>query len=384
MKKLILCAAAAAVCLSANAQFTLDLGVVGRIDSNPVVTFGEGGGTSVSHNFGNSVVYTSVEAGFGEHVSFTWIAHWAETGAADKPFWNTPGLYKLDDGTPNIWRCDGNNFTDFLYFDFKSGGATLRLGKDVVALGGFEYDPYDWDCTYDMCSLLWLTNPAYQWGGSLILGNEDETTQFTLQAVSSPFAYSSKDATNSGKPWLGGMGQYAIKYYGCYGGFETSNSINFVQTTGFGNNYEDFSGVGSFTFGFKGNIAEKFSISGEWMNRVNTTTPLNKAEDFFTQGYRVLGGMDINPIDQFGISLRGGYEHVGVPEDLAVLLANEYVDNVLAPMNYWFAGATFNYWPLRDSKDLKISATFAGNSLLGKGFSSTIGITYNHVFHVAK
>lgn len=357
MKKLFLCAALYLCCVCANAQFTLDLGVVGRVDSNPTFYFKKG--VKPEHNFGNSVVYTTLESSFGEHLSLTWIAHWAETGADATIFKNTPELYK------NTWRADCNSWTDFAYIDLTFGGFTLRGGKDCIAVGGFEYDPFDWECTYDMTSLHWQNTPAYQWGGSAIFTTASENTTFQLQAVSSSACE---------RPWQNGMGQYFFKYTGSYGPIETSNSYGLMQTTPFG---QKFDAVEMLNLGLRGTIAETVAIGAEWMNRRDFSAPLASARDFFGKSFKVLGTVDITPSEMFELHLMGGYERIG----LASAIDAEWLEDA---DGYWTAGASVFYFPIKGSQDLRLHLTLAGNSIVDRGLSATIGILYNHTFHVVK
>lgn len=382
MKKLFFSVAAAAISFSALAQVTIDLGVIGRIDANP--NFLTGDEKKVMYSSGNSVVYTDVEASFGEHLAFTWIGHWAETGGDKIPFKNTPDLYKNSFYSVNNW-------TDFCYFDIMGGGFTLRLGKDCMALGGFEYDPYDWEVTYDMSSLLWQNLPCYQWGGSLLFTTPSEKTNFQLQAVS---------ATNTGvngsqfdeegellkwRPWQNGFGTYAFKYTGEYGPIYTSNAYGWMQTRGkaFG---LPVSGVEFLTLSLTLNFWEKFSVGVEWQNRRDTAIKLQTPKDFFNQSSKALLALNIMPSDKFEVHLLGGCERLGIPSEY-----ENWVGDT-EPVRHWMAGAHFYYFPLKDSHDLRLQATVAGSNHISAcfddnfgytpGVSATIGILYNHTFHL--
>ena len=373
MKKLFLSMATALIGCAAFSQTTVDFGVIGRLDANPNFYTGEDKG--VAYSSGNSVVYTDLEASFGEHVAFTWIGHWLDTGGDKVPFKATPDLYRNG-------FYSNSNWTDFCYFDFYAGNWTFRLGKDCMALGGFEYDPYDWEVTHDMVSLLWQNLNCYQWGASLLYTTPSEKSTFQLQAVSATntVEYDGEDL-KKWRPWQNGFGTYSFKYTGEYGPIYTSNAYGWMQTDGkkFGN---PTSGVEFLTLSVTGACCDQFSIGLEWQNRRDTAIKLGSAKDFFNQSNRTLLKLDYTPSDKFEIQLVGGYERIGIMSELVNWMEEEEA------LNHWMAGASLYYFPLKDNHDLRIQASVAGSNHLytsyTKGVSATIGILYNHTFHIVK
>ncbi|MBQ0096017.1 MAG: hypothetical protein KBS53_00015 [Bacteroidales bacterium] len=374
MKKLFLSVVAAIAGCAAFSQTTVDLSVIGRLDANPNFYTGEDKG--VAYSSGNSVIYTDLEASFGEHVAFTWIGHWLDTGGEKIPFKATSDLYK------NSFYSN-SNWTDFCYFDFMGGGFTFRLGKDCMAIGGFEYDPYDWEVTHDMVSLLWQNLNCYQWGASLLYTTPSEKSIFQLQAVSATntIEYDEEDELKKWRPWQNGFGTYSFKYTGEYGPIYTSNAYGWMQTDGktFGN---PASGVEFLTLSVTGACCDQFSIGLEWQNRRDTAKKIACAKDFFNQSNRTLLKLDYTPSDKFEVQFIGGYEHIGINGELVNWMGEE------GDLNHWFAGASFYYFPLEDSHDLRIQASVAGGNHLytsyTKGVSATVGILYNHTFHIVK
>lgn len=364
--------AVAAISGTAFSQTTVDLGVIGRLDANPYFYFD---GTRPDYTSGNSVLYTDLECSFGDNVALTFIGHWLNTDADKIPFKDTPNLYR------NTFYSV-NNWVDFCYFDFYAGNWTFRLGKDVMAVGGFEFDPYDWECTYDMTSLLWQNLSCYQWGGSVTYTTPSEKSNFMFQALS---ATNFNDFDVEGnicrwRPWQNGFGTYILNYRGEYGPVETSNSYGWMQTCGGRGNA--VSGMEMLTLGARVACTERFKIGLEWQNRRDTAVKLNSFKDFFSQSTRAILTMQYVPSDKFELNLRGGYEYIGMglEQDL-------WLDVETSP-KCWSGGASFYYFPLKDSHDLRLEATVAGSSHLytsyTKGITATIGILYNHTFHIVK
>lgn len=336
MKKFILTLAAAlfaAATLSAQASF--DMNVITRLEAHPSFSFDN---EPATYDSGNSVIYTQMQADFGEHVSFTMINHWAETGGEKLPFSGTADLYR------NIWRSDANTFIDYLYFDFKTGGWNFRVGKDVVALGGFEYDEWDWDCDFDMCSLLWNCNAAYQWGGSVSWTNDSENTTFMLQAASSPYQE---------RPWYQGLGSYTFQHVGSYGSWDFKNSLGFTQT-------DTKEGFVEPAIGVRFNALDNLAVG------LDAIAQINPAKDAWKTPYTQLTArLDYSPCDQVALVGKFGFENN------VFMLTDESDGN-----RYLFGGLTANFFPVKDSEAIRIHATLAGNSFF-KGIMATVGVTFN-------
>lgn len=365
MKKLFLCVAVVAMGSTAFAQTTVDFGVIGRLDANPYFYFD---GSKPEYYSGNSVLYTDLECSFGDHVALTWIGHWLNTAGMQKPFEATKYLYE------NTWTSF-SNFTDFAYLDFYAGNWTFRLGKDVVALGGFEFEPFDWDCTFETVSMFWNSFNCYQWGGSVQWMTPSEKSNFMVQAVSATHL-----DLQEWKPWQHGFGTYTFKYSGEYGPVETSNSYGWMQTEG-GNNVN---GIEMLNLGVRFALAENLKLGLEWMNRRETSVKLANVGDFFNQSSKSLANISWEISDKFDLSLAGGFERIKIEDEVQNWLVDaDYIEEPEIT-NYWFAGGTFSYYPLKDSHDLRIQATVAGNTFIEKGISATLGVTWNHVFHIVK
>lgn len=370
MKKLFLCAAVVAMGSTAFAQTTVDFGVIGRLDANPYFYFN---GDKPQYTSGNSVLYTDLECTFGENVAFTWIGHWLTTNAEKIPFKDTPSLYQ------NTWTSV-NNWTDFCYFDFYAGNWTFRLGKDCMAIGGFEYDPYDWEYSFDMTSLLWQNLNSYQWGASVNYMTPSEKSNFMFQALSATCVNKWDEEGNLEiwRPWHNGFGFYSLKYTGEYGPIETNNAYGWMQTTG--GKGVAVSGIEFLTLSARASLGEQVKLGVEWQNRRNTAVKLSGIKDFFDQSHRTIITLSYAPIDNIELSLIGGYEQVGIDTESI----NWIGDEESAKKEYGFGGIQCSYFPLKDNKDLRIHANICANSFLEKGMSATVGILYNHTFHIVK
>lgn len=107
--------------------------------------------------------------------------------------------------------------TDWLHLDWKvTPKIQLSAGKQVVAIGGYEYDRAPIDLYY--CSEFWNNIPCYQIGVSAAF-NVSDNDQLLLQVCNSPM-----------RSWAGNN-SYAVNFmwYGSHGFYETMWSANAIQ-----------------------------------------------------------------------------------------------------------------------------------------------------------
>lgn len=334
-------------------QVTMNLNVIGRVDANPRFTFD---GEKPTFNWANSCVYTQFETSINDKWTILLVNHWASSGEQLYPFGSTPDLYK------STWMSDSSTWVDFLYVDYKiNDNWSVRAGKDVIAVGGFEYDDWDWDVDYDLASYYWLNNAAYQWGVSGAWTNNAENTTFRLQAVSSPYSYNNDGVA---RPWYKGIGSYYFQHDGSYGIMNTRNAIGFVHA---GENV----GFLHTSLGFQvGLLDEALTLGTDVMNEYGVNAYVNAFQNLYTAKYEPSEKWEI--LGKFGWQCMSFKEIVGGS-------ANEF--------NY-FGGVSAAYFPLRDKKDLRIQATVACNPFLdianerSNSLSITIGATYNLPIHI--
>jgi len=107
--------------------------------------------------------------------------------------------------------------TDWLHLDWKvTPKMTISAGKQVVAIGGFEYDRAPIDLYF--CSEFWNNIPCYQLGVSAAY-NVTDGDQLLLQLCNTPmrgFGCDNKYALN-------------LMWYGSHGAWETMWSANAIQ-----------------------------------------------------------------------------------------------------------------------------------------------------------
>ena len=176
MKKLVVFAGLILLCTLAQAQGGSDSGtsagitIVPRVDFNPVFY----GGTEKEVTLGNSSLYSLFEGNITDNLSFSVCNHWLSS--------ESKSLYQ------NTWHSDDVSWCDWANLTYSFGNFYVTAGKDMVSMGGFEFDQYDFDVHPDLCSSLWNNFSCYQWGGKFGFMNEDETQGISLQLTSSPYS----------------------------------------------------------------------------------------------------------------------------------------------------------------------------------------------------
>lgn len=107
--------------------------------------------------------------------------------------------------------------TDYLHLDFSPNPQwKFSAGKQIVAIGGFEYDRAPIDLYF--ASEYWNNIACYQWGASASFGLRNGKDKFLLQFCQSPFRSKGEDTY-----------AYNIFWNGHHGLFHTLWSINFLE-----------------------------------------------------------------------------------------------------------------------------------------------------------
>jgi len=129
----------------------------------------------------------------------------------------TSGTYRLFDNT------------DFLYLNFNPTPQwTVRLGKDAIAVGGFEYDAPPIDVLFS--TTYWDNFYCFQLGVSGVYKTKDGRNMIVAQVANSPYIYYGSGVGDGlGKEWKSGLMSYNILWSGIFGHFRTIYSINMFE-----------------------------------------------------------------------------------------------------------------------------------------------------------
>ena len=311
--------------------------VTPRFDVNPYAPIK--GGYS-GFDFGNSSLYTFLDGEVG-NFSYSLCNHWF---ASD---WDsTKALYN------NFTNPNEDDFIDWLALSYQVGRFGFTVGKDTLAIGTWELDYYDVDVHTSLVSPFWHKTAIYQWGGEVNYTSKDESTWLRFQFASSPFGE---------RPFAAKLFTYSLYWSGEYGCWSPIWSTNFVE-------YERGKFVNIIALGNAFSMGD-FTLELDYMNRASSV------KRFFNQEFSVGAQLLYNHKDKIEVFAKGGYENYN--SDLFAYEDELFVptDNSFCP-RYWYAGGGVHYFPLRESRDLRIHAVAAYNNF-AKSVSFTLGAVYH-------
>lgn len=212
--------------------------------------------------------------------------------------------------TPNLsysWRQrlnkphkDASFFdaTDWIYLNYDLDRWSFAGGKQVVAIGGWEYDRAPIDL-YG-CSVFWNNIPCYEIGGSVAF-KPTNSDKLSFQFCESPFYRT--DNRN--------MYAYNLMWTGSHGFFDALYSANLIEYAP--GHYINYLALGNkFTFG-------KVSLELDLMNRASSH------QTFFFKDMSVMGELQYRPNGKWNIFGKMTYDvnKSGTDADFTVLDGTE-------------------------------------------------------------
>ena len=312
--------------------------VTPRFDVNPYAPL-KGGYRGF--DFGNSSLYTFLDGSIG-NFSYSMSNHWfASDWDSTKALYNT--------------FCNPNedDFIDWLALSYQVGRFGFTVGKDTLAIGTWELDYYDVDMHTSLASPFWHKLSIYQWGGSVNYTTKDESTNIRFQFATSPFS------TNLFKEKLYA---YSLDLHAEYGFYSPIWSVNFAE-------YERGKFVNIITLGNAFAMGD-FTLELDYVNRAASI------KRFFNQEFSVNAQLIYNHKDKIEVFAKGGYDryngsdYFGYEDELFVP-----TEGYLSP-SYWYVGGGVHYFPLRESRDLRLHGVVAYNNF-ANSVSISLGATYH-------
>lgn len=215
------------------------------------------------------------------------------------------------------WKNDVFGATDWVYLNYSpNDNWTFSGGKQVVAIGGYEYDRAPINIYY--ASMFWNNIDCFQFGASATYHFGEGRQSITAQVCNSPYAAMGENRYAYNIMWSGG--------YGC---FHSLWSVNFME---FGNHrFGKFVSLGSrFDLG-------RFYTEVDLMNR------------YWGEGKAFLGDFSVivkacATFGKFDVFAKGGYEKYSAVPGSGVTVDKPY------------GGAGVEFFPLKGSRDLRLHA----------------------------
>ena len=231
--------------------------------------------------------------------------------------------------------------TDMAYLSYwASDEISLSAGKQVVAIGGFEYDYAPIDVFF--WSDFWNNITCYQIGASINYIKPNHN--FGFQITSSPFARSN----------LSSLYAYNLIWYGDMDWFKTIYSINMIEYAK--DRFTNYIALGNqFHFG-------DFILDFDYMNRTS-----DKADNYFVD-FSIIANLKFK-LGNFMPFIKGGYDQ-NKAEERAMLTPFDLV--VRPGVEYAFGGIGTEYFPIKDKDDIRLHAFWAMNN----------NPTHKHTFNI--
>ena len=213
--------------------------------------------------------------------------------------------------------------TDWLHLTYTHKNWSVSAGKQIVAIGGYEYDRAPIDLYF--CSEYWNNIACYQLGVSGAYTTSDGKDKILFQVCESPFRKNGANVDNEE------MFAYNLMWYGNHGFFGTMYSVNFMEYLP--GKFINYISLGHrFTFG-------KFALELDIMNRAMS------GSDFFLNDYSVMGELSWKPIDRLNVFVRATYDRNNtVTGDFCVAPGTDLLR----------AGIGVEFYPIKNYRNLRL------------------------------
>lgn len=309
-----------------------------RFDVNPYISVG--GKDKSGVDFGNTSLYTLFEGSVGENFSYSMSNHWLSTDPAS--------LYQ------NAFRSDDVDFIDWLTLSYSVGRWTFTVGKDMLAIGGYELDPMDVDQHPTLCSKFWHDCAIYQWGGRLEYESKDESSTIAFQFGTSPFGE---------RPFASKLFTYSFIWYGEFGCWAPIWSANLIEYDR--GRFIKMASLGNmFSFG-------DFAAEIDVMQKLYTIDAKTDYE------LSLVGKFGYTVKDKVEVFVKAGYEYRTGEDIFGYEDEPDFIPTYIGyGKGYAFYGGGVNYYPLRASKDLRLHAVVGANNYSNK-VAISVGATYH-------
>ena len=242
--------------------------------------------------------------------------------------------------------------TDFAYVTYQPHSQwELSAGKYVVGIGGFEYDAAPIDVYY--YSIGGGNMPAcYEFGVSGKFTTKKGNNSIFLQVTNSPFTSKSYR--------FEGLYAYNLMWYGNFNVFQTIYSVNMIEYAP--NKYFNYIALGNkFNFGpvtWYIDYLNRYALKGH----------------FFTD-FSIISRLDCNIRNRASIFVKAGIDYN--KSQSAETATEDIWDTVVLPgTNRVFYGAGVEFYPMKNSHDVRLHAYWSSSNENFREHNVGIGIRW--------
>jgi len=234
--------------------------------------------------------------------------------------------------------------TDYFYMQWQPcRNFAISAGKEVIAMGGIEYDQAPIDIYFN--SQFWNNMPCYELGVNAMLMTNDQKNTFTFQFTNSPLAY--------GKV-LSGLYNYSVHWRGTYKSLEPVCSFNMYE-------YDK----GKFLQVMALSMKFDFGRLNGYVDFANRATA-QQSRYFFSDittvaavGYKFWKNIKTN-LDMMQVYIKSGID-INNNQDITVPVDKIYDNCILPGTNVKYCGIGLEYFPNKGNANVRIHSFFAIN-----------------------
>ena len=239
--------------------------------------------------------------------------------------------------------------TDWAYLNWNvTDNFFISGGKQVVAIGGWEYDTAPIDIYYG--TAFWNHVCCYEMGLSLNYHTPSRKDHFLFQMSNSPFITSA----------LQGLYAYNAMWYGNHGIFKTAYSVNMIE-------YEPGHFINYISLGNK-LLFNGVEMYLDIMNRASF-----QQKDFFGQDFTAIFGIGVDIGDKWIVFAKAGldYNRAQLPTE-----THPFDMYVIPGKNTDFESIGFEYYPL-GSRNVRLHLCGSRNNVDGANmYQANVGFTW--------
>ena len=276
-------------------------------------------------------------------------------------------------------NTDGSfvNNTDWFHLTYKATeNWSLSAGKQVVMIGGWEYDRAPIEIYY--CSEYWNNVNCFQLGASATYTTDKGNDSFTFQICQSPYdkmalnyhselatdkKYCCEDCTPEIITKLGDLYAYNLYYFGSHGCYKAIHSVNLVE-------YQKGKFDAYFVLGNQFKFGNS-TLELDFMNRGTTT------EEFMLKNYSIMAELSHTIAQRVNLFAKVTYDKAGAEAKPLFVHPNTDLTRFGGGVEYYPMGHLGN-------RDLRLHAAYvynmgenhAGGVAKDKGSFFTFGITW--------
>lgn len=250
--------------------------------------------------------------------------------------------------------------TDWAYLNYDiNKNWRLSAGKQVIAIGGYEYDkaPIDVYFYSDFCNYL----PAcYEFGISGQYTTNDGRNTILFQISNSPFT--SKSIR------FEGLYAYNLMWYGNYGVFNSMYSVNLIEYKP--NRYINYIALGN-----------QFN-AGPVCIELDYTNRYGGGKNFFND-FTVVGKVNYSILNRVNIFAKGGFDYNNAQDfsTMDLMPGQTFYDvawdlAVLPGTHYGFYGAGVEFFPMKNSHNVRLHAYWCSSTANTKAHNVGIGFRW--------